>query len=233
MKSVRVVLDGHRDGDWEIRTSDLPDLVAVVGEDVLAAFCTCFIHADRIVSLVAFFHVSQKRFKKGSIAEHRNFLTFASFLVGTLKELAENLCHLTAVLKERDLLDAASWKKGLGRWQTWGTSGPASTVRKKLSFHVDPELVRDGLRSIASTPEKRVLIKGATGKLRDSAFILGQDASLRGLQLKLGSLNVLGDPAQYLALTDALEDEFIRVLEASGLKPILVRSSGRRVGSGA
>jgi hypothetical protein len=73
-----------------------------------------------------------------------------------------------------------------------------------------------------------MLIKGDTGKLRDSAFVLGQDASLRGLDLKLGSLNVLGDPAQYLAVTDELEDEFFRVLEATGLKPIIVRSRGRR-----
>src|SRR4029077_1340115 len=115
----------------------------------------------------------------------------------------------------------------------WGTTGRVMTARKKLSFHVDPNLVAQGLRSLASSPGRRTLIRGSTGKLRDSACLLAQDASLRGLELSLGDLNVLGDTAQYLDLTKSLELEFHRVLDLAGVKPIKVRTIGRRVASGA
>src|ERR1700693_1289870 len=105
MNTVRIVMEVHRDGDWEVRTSDLPGLLRVLGQDLVTAFCTCFVHADRVVSLVAFFYLSQRQFRKGSIAERRNFLTFAVFLVGTLKELAGNLGHLKRELYARRFLD--------------------------------------------------------------------------------------------------------------------------------
>ena len=222
-------MEMHRDGDWELRTSDLPGLLRVLGSDLVTAFCTCFVHADRVVSLVAFFYLSQRQFRKGSIAERRNFLTFAAFLIGTLKEAAENLVDLKTGLRRRGLLDLDTWGKGLGRWERWGTTGPVATARKKLAFHVDPDFVARGLRDIAASSERRTLLHGSTGKLRDSAFVLAQDASLRGLESSLGNLNVLGDPAQYLEFTDALEREFLRVLEKADLKPLLVRSKGRRV----
>ncbi len=233
MTSVRVVCEMHRDGDWELRTSDLPDLIEVLGEDLVAAFCSCFVHADRIVSLVAFFHLSTRRFRKGSIAERRNFLTFAAFLVGTLKEVSENLKQLKRALHNHGLLDKERWQAGLGRWQDWGATGAVATARKKLSFHVDSALVLRGLQDISASSRRRTILHGSTGRLRDSAFLLGQDASLRGLETSVGNLNVLGDPAKYLELTDALEREFLCILDKSGLKPILVRSSGRRVASGA
>jgi hypothetical protein len=233
MRTARIALEGHRDGDWELRTSDLAELVDVLGEKLLAAFCSCFVHADRTVSLVAFLYLSMPTFRKGSIGERRNFLTFASFLVGTLKELAENLGWLKKELYARQFLDVDTWKAGLGRWQKWGTSGRVATARKKLSFHVDPDLITQGLRSLAAGSGKRSLIHGSTGKLRDSACLLAQDASLRGLELTLGDLRILGDPAQYLNITDSLEREFLRVLGLAGLKPILIRTVGRRVASGA
>jgi hypothetical protein len=233
MRAVRVVLEGHRDGDWELRTSDLPELLDAIGEPLMTAFCTCFLHADRIVSLVAFFYLSTRKFRKGSIAERRNFLTFAVFLVGTLKELAENLRQLKRELYSRGFLDPTGWKAGLGRWERWGTTGRVMTVRKKLSFHVDPTLMAQGLRSLATTSGRRSLIKGSTGKLRDSACLLAQDASLRGLELSLGDLNVIGDTSQYLDLTKSLELEFHKVLDLAGVKPVKVRTSGRRVASGA
>ena len=74
-------------------------------------------------------------------------------------------------------------------------------------------------------------MRGPTSKLRDCAFVLAQDASLRGIETIIGSLNVLGDPANYINLSGALDAEFLRVLDAAGLKPLIVHTSGRRLSS--
>lgn len=233
MNTVRVVMEAHGDGDFEVRTSDLSGLIEVLGEDLVTAFCTCFVHADRIVSLIAFFHLSRRQFRKGSIAERRNFLTFAAFVIGTLKEAAENLVDLKMALRSRGLFDLDAWKKELGKWEKWGTTGSIATARKKLAFHVDRDFVARGLRDIATTSGRRALLRSSTGKLRDSAFVLAQDASMRGLETALGNLDILGDTRKYLEFSDALEREFLRVLDRSDLKPIPMRSRGRRVASGA
>ena len=129
--SLRLVAELHDDTSWELRVSDLDDFVQLLGSDLLAAFLCCFTHADRIVSLVTMFHLSQADTPNGSPGELRNFSTFVAFLIGSLRELASALTRLRTELISRGLHDAESWQAGLAKWEHWGNTGRAKTFRKK------------------------------------------------------------------------------------------------------
>ena len=221
--SPRIVMEIHDTGCWELRTSDLADLVDIVGANVLTLFATSFLHADRIVSLTTMFQLSRADTPDGTPGSNRNFFAFASFLIGSLRELGEELRDLKSALFARGLFDASAWASGLERWETWGRANRVNTVRKKLCFHTDAAMFKDGLQSLAQTRTGNfTLIHGSSGRLRHGTFALASEAGLEGLKRLQGTLDLVGEPAQYLQVTTPLEREFIRVLEQVRLRPLLV-----------
>src|SRR5690349_7658118 len=89
------------DGGWKLTVSDLASLRARLGANILEQFCACFVHADRITSLIVFQDLSNATFSGESVATNRNYLTFWFFLVGTLKELSLDLGRLRGTLVQR------------------------------------------------------------------------------------------------------------------------------------
>ncbi|MBK8595320.1 MAG: hypothetical protein IPN83_06965 [Holophagales bacterium] len=210
-------------GRWELRTSDLADLVDIVGADVLTHFATSFLHADRIVSLTTMFQLSRADTPDGTPGSHRNFFAFASFLIGSLRELGEELKDLKSALVARDLFDESAWVADLERWELWGRANRVNTVRKKLCFHTDAPMFKKGLLSLAQTRTGNfTLIHGSSGKLRHGSFAFASETALEGLKKQQGTLELVGEPAQYLHVTAPLEREFIRILERLHLRPLLV-----------
>ncbi|PYQ21372.1 MAG: hypothetical protein DMF81_15640, partial [Acidobacteria bacterium] len=57
-------------GRFEI--TDFPAVRAAMGDELLAAFCQCFVHADRLTALTDFGSMSGQRHGESSMAHVRN-----------------------------------------------------------------------------------------------------------------------------------------------------------------
>ena len=93
---------------WEIELRNPQDFDNRVGRDVLNAFCRCFVHVDRLNSMVSCMHTSQCHHGRDSVAYARDLDTLAWFTVGTLRELARAIRKLRSALAQRSLLDPES-----------------------------------------------------------------------------------------------------------------------------
>ena len=103
-----------RDGTterWRIEATDFARLRSIRGPDVTNAFCHCFVHADRLTSLIGFACLSEERYGKDSPPFQRDLQTMIWFTVGTLRELASAIRDLRSALVNRGKLDinAAPW----------------------------------------------------------------------------------------------------------------------------
>ncbi len=227
--SPRVYLETREAEGWQLRTSDLPALARTLGEELLVSFCRAFVWADRITSLLAFFHLSLKEFPKGSPGERRNFLTYYPLLASSLKELSLALGSLKIQQRRADIWDEQAWS-ALAEIQRFGEDGFNSRVRNAMGFHLDAELMADGLMENASADEAQVVFEGEEdGKQQRAWFPLGHLALLAGLKVDEKRLSAAFDAAFRLMVVDKpLEDEFLRVLEVQKLRPFLVRVRGGR-----
>ena len=112
---IRVVIERLDGALFKLRVNDVSGLRDALGAEVLECFCACFIHADRLTSLIGFMVRSIDQLPNDSTALRRDFLTFYSFACGTLKELGLNLERLHDALRKRGFFDEESWEKGLNR----------------------------------------------------------------------------------------------------------------------
>jgi hypothetical protein len=226
---VRVVLEGVDDETWQLRTSDFADFRSIFGERLLTLFCRCFIHADRIISLVFMLKRTLDEYTSDSVPGRRNFLSFFSFAAGTLKEYGLALENLRTELVRGDLWDAEEWNASLKRWEDWANDKDHSAVRNEMAFHIDADLIEKGLSSLA-TPSSRVLFRGQGGKNQDAWSEIAADSVLEGLRQSLGDLEAtIESPSTLLDVHKDLQTLFVKVLERKGLRPIVLRVRGRRI----
>src|SRR5687768_15481005 len=102
------------EGDlWRVELKRFAQFREMLGRDVVNAFTRCFVHRDRLMSMVSFAHASMTHHGRDSVAYSRDLHTMVWFTVGTLRELAMAIRDLRSALKKRDLLDAdsAPWVK--------------------------------------------------------------------------------------------------------------------------
>lgn len=229
---VRVVFE-HRPGEeWEVRTDDLAGFRRKLGDGVLETFCACYIHADRLNSLITMSYLTLEQHGREKILAKRNWIAFYAFVVGTLKELSLDLGRLRAALKAAGLLDEEAWKSGLQKWQAWGNREDMSDVRNKMAFHVNPDWIREGLDSACKRGLGAQIYAGDEGQLKDSWFSLAEDVWLEGAKLKHGDLEaLLGAPHEFLGVHNDLDEAFMTTLKKVGLKPIVMKVRGRWVPS--
>ena len=228
---IRVVIERLDGALFRLRVNDLSGLRDCLGAEVLERFCACFIHADRLTSLIGFMFHSIDRSPDGSVALRRDFLTFYSFACGTLKELGLNLQGLNDALKKRGLFDEESWERGLKKWVHWSNDAASSHVRNTLAFHVDEGTLGVGVERVcAEAAGDFDVFSGEGVKVRDSWAWLAQCAFLRAIEIKESDLaKVIGAPRDFLMVDPELETEFTRVLNLLGLKPIVCVRRGLRV----
>ena len=73
-----------KNGDgWAIELKNFKQFRETLGPDVMNAFARCFVHADRLTSMISFAHVSEKHHTRESVAFDRNLLTMVWFTIGT------------------------------------------------------------------------------------------------------------------------------------------------------
>ena len=118
----RAVLSKEKSDKWKIELKDFPAFRQALGEDVTNAFARCFVHADRLQSLISFAYVSEKYHGRDSVAFGRNLHTMVSFTAGTLRELALAIKDLRSGLAKRGWLkpNSPAWvtlRAVEGRWE--------------------------------------------------------------------------------------------------------------------
>ena len=72
----------QQDGSWEIGLRSLRDFDEVLGRDVLNAFCRCFVHSDRLDSVISCMHASGKHHGRDAVAYKRDVHTLLWFTIG-------------------------------------------------------------------------------------------------------------------------------------------------------
>jgi hypothetical protein len=226
---VRVVAEFRDKHDWRIRTSELAALRRAMGAEVLAAFCRCYVHGDRLESLGSMFTPVLIEAGRDSVRGRRDFMAFFAFTVGTLREFSTALLQLKRALRRHGVLDPDGWKNrgrkpGLNAWQRFGKKKSSVHLRNTVAFHVDPKVIAAGLATLARRVDGIILHEGDSHLSRESWFRIAHVALLQGSSQKLGGLErLLGSIRPFLNPRDAIDVVFWDVLVRSGLKPLVVK----------
>jgi hypothetical protein len=180
-----MVHEGHGAG-WTIYIRNFAECREALGDEVLNAFCRCFVHADRLASMISFAHVSEQYYGRDAVAFGRNLNTIVWFTVGTLRELAHAIQHCRAALKKRDLLDLehGAWQKLRGVEDRWNNDKFFRQMRDKAAFHVDKDVIATGIAELATRADV-VLSRGEGPKGDGASMTLALEALHSGLGIDL------------------------------------------------
>ena len=173
-------------GPWEFKLQNLGRFDRALGRRVLNAFCRCFVHVDRLNSLISCMYTSEKYHGGTSVAYTRDLSTLAWFTVGTLRELAGAIQHLRGALARSGRLDPEStpWVTLRDIERRWETD-EYRRMRNQVAFHVDEDVIERGLNELVEDEDDVTLGEGHGPKDIDGRLTLGYLALHNGLGLDL------------------------------------------------
>lgn len=204
---------------WKILIRDFRAFRERLGPDVVRAFCCCFVHADRLTSLISFGFLSQQHYGRDAIGFNRNLQTMVWFTVGTLRELASAIRDLRSALAKRGARqpDAPCWVKLREVEKRWEDDPFYRDMRNIVAFHVDPDVVEKGLAALEDRPE--VTLCDGEGPKRDaSSLILGWDALFMGLDKDLPEFEKFAATVgEDHGIESAVQEAFILALESADI----------------
>lgn len=209
-----------RSGAFRFELTDFGAVRTAVGEELLVAFCRCFIHADRLTALTDFGAMSITMHGTESAAHARNLQAMFWFAVGTLRELALAVQHLRSQLAKRGLLQrlGPSWE-GVVSVETWDTSEVHRRLRDKLAFHADGPIIRAGLEGLVTDGAVVVVAVGDGPEAFKLHLNLGLEAAMRGLAIEQSEMApIIKTASEHQQVSGALQQVFREVLGLSGLK---------------
>lgn len=192
-----------------------------VGDDLLTGFCRCFVHADRITSLIGFLGMSMENrgFKKSSF--NRDLYTGTLFMVGTLKELVVAMGDLLGAIKKDDShkfdLNDTPWKELKELKSSIEGNSLYGIFRNRVAFHVDKELIKEGLKKLKS--EREVIIFEGNGRREQEVhLLLGLEALLLGLDMDKEAYEKFFKTVSqdFGKVSGLIQKAFLYVLEAKG-----------------
>ena len=206
------------DGAWEFKLRNLGRFDEVFGRDVLRAFCRCFVHVDRLNSLISCMHTSQQHHGRDSVAYARDLNTLVWFTVGTLRELATAIQGLRAALATRGRLDpeSAPWVTLCRLERRWENDDGYRRMRNQAAFHVDPDVIETGLNVLVEDEDDVTLAEGRGPRHVDSRLTLGWLSLHNGLGLDLEDYGEFLDTVMegHAAAGTAIQEAFIMATEA-------------------
>ena len=176
-----------RDGPWKFKLRNIARFDEVFGRGVLNAFCRCFVHVDRLNSLISCMHTSEQYHGRDSVAYARDLNSLVWFTVGTLRELACAIQHLRSALARCGRLDPQSppWITLQDLEQRW-ENDLYRRMRNQAAFHVDEDVIERGLNELVEEHEDAVTFAEGHGPRHvDSRLTLGFLSLHNGLQLDL------------------------------------------------
>jgi hypothetical protein len=206
---------------WRIELRNFEQLEVALGRDVLNAFSRCFVHADRLTSIVSCIHASEKLHTRDSVGFERDLNSMVWFTIGTLREMASAIQDLRAALRKRSRLDPNSppWVVLRGLEDRWERNAFYRKKRDVGAFHVDPEVIDKGLDELIKDQKDVTLSLGDGRRSVDSQLALGLLALHNGLDLELEGyrqfLQVVSD--DHGDAGNAIQEVFIEAARAAGV----------------
>jgi hypothetical protein len=213
----RAVLIKAGDGKWKIELKQFDAFRDRLGADVLHAFGRCFVHVDRLQSLMSLLALSEERYGRDSVTFERNMHTAVLFAVGTLRELASAIRAARSALAKRGLLDANTdpWVKLRAVEHRWENDEFFRERRNTIAFHVDEDVIKKGVDEIIKDPNLEVLLsRGDDRHVEATSISLGYLALINGMGMnleqyekfvtKVGEDQGIGEQVQ-LAFLEALD----------------------------
>ena len=148
------------------------------------AFCRCFVHADRLNTLISCMHASERHHGETSVAYARDLSNLVWFTVGTLRELARAIQNLQTALATGGRLDpdSAPWVTLRNLERRWKTN-EYRRMRDQVAFHVDGEVIDGGLNELVEEEASVTLAEGHGPRYVDSRLTLGFLSLHNGLEL--------------------------------------------------
>jgi hypothetical protein len=225
---VAALIEEGSSGRWRFELRTLGDFRAHLGEGVVQWFCCCFVHADRLSSLISFGYLSLTHYGEATVAFARNLQTTVWFAVGTLRELALAVRGLRSALARRGLLDPQSpaWLKLRTLEDRWENDPFFRELRNSISFHVDADAIEAGLQQRSAQPSA-VFMEGEGEKQDRSSLRLGLESLLLGSGRNLGEFDRFFEGvAQDLSFATLIQEAFIELIEKKGLTIVHEGDSG-------
>lgn len=205
-------------GPWQFKLRNLRRFDEVFGRDVLRAFCRCFVHVDRLNSMISCMHTSQQYHGPDSVAYGRDLNTLVWFTVGTLRELARAIHGLRAALARRDRLDAESapWVTMSNLVRRWENDDGYRRMRDQAAFHVDPDVIERGLNILVEDEDDVTLAEGRDARHVDSRLTLGFLSLQNGLNLDLEGYGEFLETVMedHTAAGTAIQEAFVAAAQA-------------------
>ena len=206
-------------GEWKIELRNFPKIEEALGRDVLGAFCRCFVHSDRLTSLISCIHASGELRGRDSTAHTRDHLSMIWFTIGTLRELGCAIGAANDALYKRGWLEpeSAHWVVLRELRRRWNKKKLVD-IRNKAAFHVDRPLIDKGLDELVKHDVVE-LGKGQGEKNVDSTLSLGDLALLHGLELDPDEFRALAEAVRvdHAAAAEAVQLAFCDAAEAAGV----------------
>ena len=206
---------------WTIELRNFPKVREALGADVMNAFCRCFIHADRLTSMISFAYTSERHYGRDSIAFGRDLHTMVWFTIGTLRELAHAIKDCRAALAKRGLLEpkSAPWTKLRDLEDRWERDKTFYSMRNTAAFHVDEDVVEKGLVTLAAERTHADLSRGEGPKSHASSLTLGVEAMHNGLGMDLEAYGrFLEQVSEDHGIGNAIQEAFILAVETAGVR---------------
>ena len=133
-------------GKTRVCVRSVPDLVGLVGENLMVAFTQAFLGAEHIEALQHAL-VMNNKLDRESIAYMRNLRTFAAMIYGLMREIADALAALeVAGVRSRLSRAKDNWTALAEIRDRWSKDPTAKAIRHGLVFHQDQKLIRQALK---------------------------------------------------------------------------------------
>ena len=232
MASVRFTDDGSF---FRLEVDDFASFHSAVGEEVLAAFCRCFVHADRLTSLVHFIRLLEQHCPQNSVAATRDLHTMVWFAVGTLREYAKAIQKLRSTLAKEGTLqpNSAGWKHLRDVEGRWEGDRYFIDFRDHLAFHVDPQdkIIPRGLKRLEQVKPVNIYLDDkpeAGTQPYGHWYRLGIESIFRGFGIRETDFEALFEQvAKDMAVNKSLFDVFRATLNQKGVDIVDGRKNAR------
>lgn len=219
-EACAVLVEDARTRRWRIELRDLRAFREALGDDVLAGFCACFAHADRLVSLMHFSLLSEQSDAEGSPGGGRNLETMAWFVVGTLREFALAVRALRSALAKCGLLNpnTDAWVTLRDIEERWDGDPFFRDVRNKVAFHIDLDLIKAGLTRMEANGNA-VLVDSKGREVVYARFLLAGSALLEGLGMDSSEIERFMRTVRddHVAIHERIQEVFLQVLDTKGI----------------
>jgi hypothetical protein len=213
----------HDDAGWRLEASDLSSLAGAIGTDLFKAFCRCFVHCNRLVSLAQLVLLNAEHVRLDSIPGGRNARTIVWLAAGTLRELSLSLQILRSELRKRQWLDldVAALETCRALEVRWQEDDQHRQLRDQVAFHVDADVVARGIDALLARGGTAALAEGGGPLDQETSFTIADEAVILGagddVEATLASLrDVHADQRVHLAV----QTLFVAAVERGGVAVI-------------